>query len=90
MFWSKSILIACRAVFMPTLMSARITGSVSGFSSPSRRLSAVSVPSPSIEAVPRRISVPSRLIIPIAQTVWPGFGFSIWACTSSPSNTGLR
>ena len=37
MCWSKSILTVCRAVFMPTLISARMTGSASGFNSPSRR-----------------------------------------------------
>jgi len=74
MFWSKSIFTVCRPVFMPTLRSARMTGSASGFNSPSRFVSAVSVPSPSIDAVPRNISVPSRLVMPIAQVVWPGFG----------------
>ena len=89
MCWSKSIFTVWRGVFMPTLRSARMTGSASGFSSPSRRLNAVSVTSPT-EAVPRNISVPSRLVMPIAQIVWPGFGFSILACTSSPSKAGLR
>ena len=46
-----------------------MTGSASGFSSPSRLCSAVSVPSPPIDAVPRKISVPSRLVMPIAQIV---------------------
>ena len=67
-----------------------MTGSASGFSSPSRRLKRGFRPSPPTEAVPRKISVPSRLVMPIAQIVWPGFGFSILACTSSPSKAGLR
>jgi len=75
---------------MPTLMSFRITGSVNGFNSFSRSDSAVSVTSRPTEPVPRKISVPSRLVMPIAQMVWPGFGFSILACTSSPSKAGLR
>ena len=44
-----------------------MTGSASGFSSPSRWESAVSDPSPPTDAVPRKISVPSRLVMPIAQ-----------------------
>ena len=75
MCWSKSIFTGCRAVFMPTLRSARMTGSVSGFNSPSRLLNAVSAASPT-EAVPRKISVPSRLVMPIAQMFSPGFGLS--------------
>ncbi len=67
-----------------------MTGSASGFSSPIRRESAVSEPSPPTDAVPRKISVPSRLVMPIAQILSPGFGFSILACTSSPSKAGLR
>ena len=67
-----------------------MTGSASGFSSPSRGDSAVSVTSPPTDAVPRKISVPSRLVMPIAQMFSPGFGFSILACTSSPSKAGLR
>ena len=90
MCWSASILMVCRVVFMPGLMSLRMTGSVSGFNSFSRCDSAVSLPSPPTDAVPRRISVPSFRVMPIAQMVWPGFGISMLACTSSPSNTGLR
>ena len=51
----------CREVFMPTLISLRITGSVSGFNSFSRCDSAVSVTSRPTDAVPRKISMPSRL-----------------------------
>ena len=65
MFWSISIFTVCRAVFIPSLSSCRMTGSVSGFSSPSRLCSAVSVPSPPTDAVPRKISVPSRLVMPV-------------------------
>ena len=90
MFWSEIHCTVCRPVFMLTLRSARITGSATGFSSPSRRWSAVSEPSPPTEAVPRKISVPSRLVMPIAQIVRPGFGFSMLAWTSSPSKAGLR
>ena len=77
MCWSKSIFTSCRDVFMPTLMSRRITGSASGFNSFSRSDSAVSVTSRPTEAVPRKISVPSLRVMPMAQMFWPGFGISI-------------
>lgn len=79
----------CRVVFMPSLISLRITGSASGFSSFSRCDSVVAV-TPPTEAVPRRISVPSLRVMPTAQMSSLGFGISMLACTSSPSNTGLR
>ena len=52
-----------RSVFIPTLMSRRMTGSASGFSSFSRSSSAVVTLSSPIDAVPRRTSVPSRFTI---------------------------
>ena len=75
---------------MPTLMSRRITGSASGFSSVNRWSSAVGNPSSPTEAVPRSTSVPSRFTIWIVHCLAPAAGLVSMACTSSPSKEGLR
>ena len=74
MFWSKSIFTLWRPVFMPTLRSRKNhgIGERLQFAEPLVQRGFRSVlPT---DAVPRKISVPSRLVMPIAQDLSPGFG----------------
>src|SRR5271157_5782694 len=90
MFWSKSTRTRWRAVFVPILMSARMTGSCSGGRPSSRRLSSAVGPSaPVIDAVPRSTSAPSRLTIRISVSRAPAGGLAMTACTSSPLEDGV-